>query len=131
MILNEFNTFQECKQAQEYDYSLLRARDYAEKTGISLEIVRDLSLHLDQSARHQYYIDNNINLTDDQKKIVHQINNYWFGTSKFSNYYKKDNKFYYCKYLQSDVLHTEIEVADFQGFISLDDEGNEIISEEE
>jgi hypothetical protein len=127
MKINIFDTFFEAKQAQEYDHFYQKAVGLATVSGVDLEFIRDNQLFLIENGLfllENYVNENNIEVID--KDLYEQGLNYWKATNAWSGYFKYQDKFAYTKD-HSDICWTWIEV-NVQDLISLDNEGNEIIT---
>jgi len=124
-LYNIFNTFEEASSAQEYDFNLFKAKKFAEKTGIDLDIILDLGLHLDQELRHQYYVDHAIIFTDEQKASIHDLINYFNCTNRWANISLHNDAYIYIVCPDSDVVRPTIELSleQIKSLKSLNDDG--------
>ena len=130
MKINIFNTFEEAKQAQEYDHLYQKAVALATVCEVSLETVRQNNLHILQNGvflLEDYIIENNIQIYD--LDLYQRVIKHWKMTTSWSDYFKYQNKFAYCKD-HSDICWDWIEV-DSSEIQLLDKEGNLIQIQEE
>lgn len=122
-----FDTFEECKEAENYDHNYQKAIELAMTSGVDLDIIRQNNLHT-QNEENVFLLDiymqeNNIEpllLADYLLK-----KNYWNLTKFWSLKYKLNDKFVYLKD-HSDRTYNIIEVEDLTQLIPLDEDGNEI-----
>lgn len=124
-LYNIFDTFKEANSAQEYDFNIFKAKKFAEKTGIDVNIILSLSLHLDQNLRHSYYQQNGIEFSDDKKAELHDLVNYFFVTNRFSNIYSYGSQYVYAPLADSDQTYNQIDLSldEQQNLIFLTDNG--------
>ena len=130
MKINIFNTFEEAKQAQEYDHLYQIAVELATVCEVSLETVRQNNLHILQDgvfALETYVIENNIVIHD--LDLYKRVIKHWKSTTCWSDYFKYQNKFAYCKD-HSDICWDWIEI-DSSEIRLLDKEGNLIEIQEQ
>lgn len=130
MKINIFDTFEEAKQAQEYDHLYQIAVALATVCEVSLETVRQNNLHILQDGvflLEDYVIQNNIEIYD--LDLYQRVIKHWKMTTGWSNHFKYQDKFAYLKD-HSDISWTWIEV-DSSEITALDSEGNLIVSEGE
>tara|TARA_R110002126_G_scaffold249747_1_gene392616 strand:- start:2051 stop:2446 length:396 start_codon:yes stop_codon:yes gene_type:complete len=130
MKINIFDTFEEAKQAQEYDHLYQIAVALATVCEVSLETVRENNLHILQDGvfpLEDYVIQNNIEIYD--LDLYERVIKHWKMTTGWSDYFKYQDKFAYCKD-HSDICWDWIEV-DFSKIELLDKEGNLIQIQEE
>ena len=123
MKINIFNTFEEAKQAQEYDYFYQIAVALATVCEVSLETVRQNNLHILQDGvfpLETHVIENNIVIHD--LDLYERVIKYWKSTTGWSEYFKYQDKFAYCKD-HSDICWDWIEI-DSSEIRLLDKEGN-------
>jgi len=127
--LCEFDTFEACSEAQHYDHLYQKAVDLATVTGVDLAIVRENNLHIQDEngvfPLDQYIVENNIELefASDYEKAKYC----WRNTTAWSSKYKLGEKFVYLKD-HSDQSYNIIEIEDISLLIPLDDNGNEILT---
>lgn len=124
-LYNIFNTFEEAKAAQEYDYNLFRAKKFSEATGISLDIILSENLHIDQAKRHRYYLENEMVFNDEQKKAIHNTSNNFFITNRWANICSYNDAFVYPICPLSDALNNtiDIDILNSRLLVSLNDDG--------
>ena len=130
MKINIFNTFEEAKQAQEYDHLYQIAVELATICEVSLETVRENNLHILQDGvfpLEDYVIQNNIEIHD--LDLYNRVIKHWKSTIGWSDYFKYQDKFAYCKD-HSDICWDWIEI-DSSEIILLDKEGNLIEIQEQ
>jgi hypothetical protein len=130
MKINIFNTFEEAKQAQEYDHLYQIAVALATICEVSLETVRQNNLHILQDGvfpLEVYVVENNIVIPD--LDLYERVIKHWKMTTGWSDYFKYKEKFAYCKD-HSDISWTWVEI-DSSEITALDSEGNLIVSEGE
>jgi hypothetical protein len=120
---NTFSTFAESEIAQSYDFNILCAKRFAGITGIDLETIVTLGLHLDQELRHKYYADNGITFTDEQKLLIHNLVNYFNHTNRWANTYLYNDVFVYIVCPDSDMIYNTIDIPDITGLKALNDDG--------
>ena len=123
MKINIFNTFEEAKQAQEYDDFYQIAVALATVCEVSLETVRQNNLHILQDGvfpLETHVIENNIVIHD--LDLYERVIKYWKSTTGWSEYFKYQDKFAYCKD-HSDICWDWIEI-DSSEIRLLDKEGN-------
>ena len=128
--INIFDTFAESKQAQEYDHLYQRAVALATVCEVSLETVRQNNLHILQDGvfpLETYVIENNIVIPD--LDLYEQVVKYCKITTGWSDYFKYQDKFAYCKD-HSDICWDWIEI-DSSEIRLLDKEGNLIEIQEQ
>jgi hypothetical protein len=119
--INIFDTFQEAKHAQEYDHLYQRAINLATVCEVSLETLRQNNLHILQDGvfpLENYVIENNIVIPD--LDLYQQVIKYCKTTISWSDYFKYQDKFAYCKD-HSDICWTWIEI-DSSEIISIEGE---------
>jgi hypothetical protein len=122
-----FDTFEECKEAENYDHNYQKAIELAMTSGVDLDIIRQNNLHI-QNEENVFLLDvymqeNNIEpllLTDYLLK-----KSYWSSTKFWSLKYKLNDKFVYFKD-HSDRTYNIVEVEDLSQLKHLDEDGNEI-----
>ena len=122
-LYNTFDTFNEAEIAQSYDFNYFCAKKFAEITTIDLNIILEFNLHLDQNLRHQYYIDNNITFTPEQKFLIHNLVNYFYCTNRWSDIFLYNDSYIYSVCPDSDVVYNTIDIEDITGFTALNDDG--------
>lgn len=124
-LYNIFNTFEEAKQAQEYDYGLFRANKFSEVTGIPVDIMLSENLHFDQNKRHVYYVQNNIDFSDEQKLLIHNVVNNFNVTNRLANIYAHNNSFVYLAFPALGSNNNTIEINDVElaSLVPLNDDG--------
>jgi hypothetical protein len=108
--INIFDTFREAKQAQEYDHLYQKAVALATVCEVSLETIRQNNLHILQGGVFPleiYVIENNIDIPD--LDLYAQVINHWKITTGWSDHFKYNDKFAYCKD-HSDISWEWIEV---------------------
>ena len=130
MKINIFDTFEEAKQAQEYDHLYQIAVALATVCEVSLETVRQNNLHILQDGvfpLEAYVIENDIVIPD--LDLYKQTLAYWKITTSWSDLFKYQDKFAYCKD-HSDISWTWVEI-DYSEITPLNSEGNSIITEGE
>lgn len=130
MKINIFDTFEEAKQAQEYDHLYQIAVALATVCEVSLETVRQNNLHILQDGvfpLEAYVIENDIVIAD--LDLYERVIKYWKMTTGWSDYFKYQDKFAYCKD-HSDICWNWIE-TDSSEIRLLDKEGNLIQIQEE
>jgi hypothetical protein len=130
MKINIFNTFEQAKQAQEYDHLYQRAVALATVCEVSLEAVRQNNLHILQDgvfALETHVIENNIVIHD--LDLYKRVIKHWKSTTSWSDYFKYQDKFAYCKD-HSDICWDWIEI-DSSEIRLLDKEGNLIEIQEQ
>lgn len=120
---NTFPTFYEAEIAQAYDFNRYCAKKFSEVTGIDLDIILDLGLHLSQNLRHQYYSDNGITFTDDQKVSIHNLVNYFNCTNRWANISLYNETYVYLVCPDSDVVYNTIDVPNTADLKALNDDG--------
>lgn len=120
---NTFPTFAESETAQAYDFNFLCAKRFAEITVIDIDIILDLGLHLDQDLRHQYYADNGITFTPEQKLSVHNLVNYFNCTNRWANIFLYNDAYVYIVCPDSDAVHNTINIEDTTELKALNDDG--------
>lgn len=120
---NTFSTFAESEAAQAYDFNLLCAKKFAEITGIDLDIILGLGLHLDSTLRHQYYANNGITFTDAQKLSIHNLVNYFNCTNRWANISLYNNSYVYLACPDSDAVYNTIDIEDTTELKALNDDG--------
>ena len=106
-IYNTFPTFSEAETAQAYDFNRHCAKKFSEITGIDLDIILDLGLHLDQKIRHQYYADNGITFASEQKTSIHNLN----CTNRWANISLYNDAYVYISCPDSDVIYSTIDLS--------------------
>ena len=122
MKINIFETFQEAKQAQEYDHLYQKAVGLATICEVSLETIRQNNLHILQDGVFPleiYVIENNIVIHD--LDLYKRVIKHWKITIGWSDYFKYQDKFAYCKD-HSDICWEWIEI-DSSEIMPLDIEG--------
>jgi len=130
MKINIFDTFEEAKQAQEYDHLYQIAVALATVCEVSLETVRQNNLHILQDGvfpLEDYIIQNNIEIYD--LDLYERVIKHWKMTTGWSDYFRYQDKFAYCKD-HSDICWNWIE-TDSSEIRLLDKEGNLIQIQEE
>jgi len=126
--INIFDTFQEAKQAQEYDHLYQKAVELATICEVSLETIRQNNLHILQDgvfALETYVIENNIVIHD--LDLYERVIKHWKITTGWSDHFRYKDKFAYLKD-HSDICWEWIEV-DSSEIMSLDSEENLIEGE--
>lgn len=130
MKINIFDTFEEAKQAQEYDHLYQIAVALATVCEVSLETVRQNNLHILQDGvfpLEAYVIENDIEIYD--LDLYERVIKHWKMTTGWSDYFRYQDKFAYCKD-HSDICWNWIE-TDSSEIRLLDKEGNLIQIQEE
>lgn len=130
MKINIFDTFEEAKQAQEYDHLYQIAVALATVCEVSLETVRQNNLHILQDGvfpLEDYVIQNNIEIYD--LDLYERVIKHWKMTTGWSDYFRYQDKFAYCKD-HSDICWDWIEI-DSSEIELLDKEGNLIEIQEQ
>ena len=122
---NTFATFSESETAQDYDFNRHCARRFSDITGIDLDIILDLGLHLDQELRHQYYADNGITFTDEQKVSIHDLVNYFNGTNRWADISLYNDAYIYIVCPNSDAVHSTVDLSsdEIKSLKPLNDDG--------
>jgi hypothetical protein len=108
--INIFDTFQEAKQAQEYDHLYQKAVDLATICEVSLETIRQNNLHILQDGvfpLEAYVIENNIEIYD--LDLYERVIKHWKITIGWSDHFKYKDKFAYIKD-HSDISWEWIEI---------------------
>jgi hypothetical protein len=124
-LYNTFPTFAESETAQAYDFNRFCAKKFSEITGIDLDIILELDLHLDSTLRHQYYADNGITFTPEQKLSIHNLVNYFNCTNRWANTYLYNDAYVYLVCPDSDVAYSTIDLSldEVKSLKALNDDG--------
>ena len=126
--LCEFDTFEECNEAEHYDHLYQKAVSLASVSGVDLDIVRENNLHIQDKngvfPLDKYVLDNNLILLlpeeyESQKKC-------WRLTTGWAIKYKLGDKFVYRKD-HSDRAYKIIEVPTTENLILIDQKTGAII----
>lgn len=122
---NTFPTFSEAETAQAYDFNRHCAKKFSEATGIDIDIILNLDLHLDQKIRHQYYVDNGITFTSEQKTAIHNLVNYFNCTNRWANISLYNDAYLYIVCHDSDVVYSTIDLSldEVKSLKALNDDG--------
>lgn len=123
-----FNTFGECKEAEQYDHLYQKAIGLSTTSGVDVNIIRNNNLHIPIESNifplDQYLLDNDLKPL--LPKEYENEKKHWLGTKNWSMKYKFDDKFVYFKD-HSDRSYDTIEIPNWQEvLIPVDDDGNEI-----
>lgn len=120
-----FPTFQEAKEAQQYDHLHMKATKFAVVTGINVAIIKENNFHIKNEngyeALDQYITANNIEV---DYNLYEQTKKHWTNTTSWSHYFKYQDNFVYYKD-HSDRNYNILEVDDGD-LIALDEDGKEI-----
>lgn len=122
---NTFTTFEESNTAQAYDFNRYCAKKFSDATGIDLDIILNLGLHLDTTLRHQYYDENGITFTDTQKDCIHGLANNLYSSNRWANISLYNDMYIYVACPESDAVHSTIELSleETKSLQSLNDDG--------
>ncbi len=124
---NFFTTFSEAVESQNYDHLFQKSFSLANASGVSVNIVRELNLHLEDEngvfPLDQYIADNNI-IVEDQG-IYEITKKYLRGNKRWADIYKYLDGYVYFKD-HSDRTYTVIDIDDSLR-LPIDENGNVLV----
>lgn len=127
---NFFTTFSEAVESQNYDHLFQKSSSLANASGVSVNIIRELNLHLENENGvfhlDEYIADNNI-IVEDQG-IYELTKKYLRGNKRWADIYKYLDGYVYFKD-HSDRTYTVIDIDDSLR-LPIDENGNVIVAEE-
>ena len=110
---NFFTTFSEASESQIYDHLFQKSSSLANASGVSVNIVRELNLHLEDEngvfPLDQYIADNNIIVEDEG--VYELTKKYLRGNKRWADIYKYLDGYVYFKD-HSDRTYTVIDIDD-------------------
>lgn len=125
---NFFTTFSEAVESQNYDHLFQKSSSLANASGVSVNIIRELNLHLEDEngvfPLDQYIAENNIVVED--QGVYELTKKYLRGNKRWADIYKYLEGYVYFKD-HSDRTYTVIDIDDNLK-VPIDGNGNPILT---
>lgn len=126
MIYNFFSTLSDAKEAQHYDHLFQKSLELAIASGVSVDIVRELDLHIQDEEGNfplDVYIAEN-NIVVEFPEIYERAKSIWKKTTAWAIIYAYEGGFVYRRD-HSDRKYDEVDLQ-ISDLISIDENGTPI-----